>query len=84
LTTDSQYVKQGIELWVPRWRANGWRTGRSQAGQEPGLVGTSDSGRRAASDKVALERAAIPGTPENEHVDQHARRAAAERAAKGK
>ena len=26
LTTDSQYVKQGIELWVPRWRANGWRT----------------------------------------------------------
>jgi ribonuclease HI len=26
VTTDSQYVKQGIELWVPRWRANGWRT----------------------------------------------------------
>ena len=26
LTTDSQYVKQGIETWVPRWIANGWRT----------------------------------------------------------
>lgn len=26
LTTDSQYVKRGIEEWMPRWRANGWRT----------------------------------------------------------
>ncbi len=26
LTTDSRYVMQGIEQWVPRWRANGWRT----------------------------------------------------------
>jgi ribonuclease HI len=26
LTTDSRYVMQGIEEWVPRWRANGWRT----------------------------------------------------------
>jgi ribonuclease HI len=26
LTTDSQYVKQGIELWVQRWRQNGWRS----------------------------------------------------------
>ena len=26
LTTDSQYVKRGIEEWLPRWQANGWRT----------------------------------------------------------
>jgi len=26
LSTDSQYLRQGIEQWVPRWRANGWRT----------------------------------------------------------
>ena len=26
LTTDSRYVMQGIEQWVPRWQANGWRT----------------------------------------------------------
>ena len=26
LTTDSQYVLQGIEQWLPRWQANGWRT----------------------------------------------------------
>jgi ribonuclease HI len=26
LSTDSQYLRQGIEQWLPRWRANGWRT----------------------------------------------------------
>lgn len=26
LTTDSRYVMQGIEEWVPRWISNGWRT----------------------------------------------------------
>lgn len=26
LTTDSQYVKRGVEEWMVRWRANGWRT----------------------------------------------------------
>src|SRR5699024_5087385 len=26
LTTDSRYVMQGIESWLPRWRANRWRT----------------------------------------------------------
>ncbi len=26
LTTDSNYVRQGITEWMPRWQANGWRT----------------------------------------------------------
>jgi ribonuclease HI len=26
LTTDSRYVMQGIEQWMSKWRANGWRT----------------------------------------------------------
>src|SRR4029078_2899147 len=26
LTTDSQYVRQGITGWVHRWKKNGWRT----------------------------------------------------------
>ncbi|MCC6596345.1 MAG: ribonuclease HI [Rhodanobacteraceae bacterium] len=30
LTTDSQYVKRGVEEWMPRWRANGWRTSDRQ------------------------------------------------------
>jgi ribonuclease HI len=26
LTTDSQYVKNGITQWIHRWKRNGWRT----------------------------------------------------------
>ena len=26
LTTDSQYVKDGINEWIRRWRQNGWKT----------------------------------------------------------
>jgi ribonuclease HI len=26
LTTDSNYVKQGITEWLPKWKRNGWRT----------------------------------------------------------
>ena len=30
LTTDSQYVRQGITSWVTRWKQNGWRTASRQ------------------------------------------------------
>jgi ribonuclease HI len=30
LTTDSQYVRKGISEWMPRWKANGWRTANKQ------------------------------------------------------
>jgi ribonuclease HI len=30
LTTDSQYVKLGVEQWMARWIANGWRTSARQ------------------------------------------------------
>jgi ribonuclease HI len=26
LHTDSQYVKQGIESWIHKWKRNGWKT----------------------------------------------------------
>ncbi len=26
LTTDSQYVRNGITQWLPRWKQNGWKT----------------------------------------------------------
>ena len=26
VTTDSQYVRQGVTQWVARWKANGWKT----------------------------------------------------------
>lgn len=31
LTTDSQYVKNGITEWLPGWKAKGWKT----AGKKP-------------------------------------------------
>lgn len=30
LTTDSQYVKQGINSWLAGWKKNGWRTASKQ------------------------------------------------------
>jgi ribonuclease HI len=30
LTTDSQYVRQGITEWLPRWKQNNWRTAAKQ------------------------------------------------------
>jgi ribonuclease HI len=26
LVTDSNYVKDGIESWLPKWKNNGWKT----------------------------------------------------------
>ncbi|MFN3234961.1 MAG: ribonuclease HI [Gammaproteobacteria bacterium] len=26
LTTDSQYVKNGMTAWLPKWKQNGWKT----------------------------------------------------------
>ncbi|MBS0514721.1 MAG: ribonuclease HI [Proteobacteria bacterium] len=72
LTTDSQYVKQGIESWVPRWRANGWRT----ADRKP--VKNQDLWERlvAAAAPHAVEwhwTRGHSGHEENERVDQRAR-----------
>jgi len=30
ITTDSQYVRQGVTDWVKRWKANGWKTAQKQ------------------------------------------------------
>ena len=30
LYTDSQYVKDGITVWIRNWRANGWRTAKKK------------------------------------------------------
>jgi ribonuclease HI len=72
LTTDSRYVMQGIEQWVPRWRANGWRT----ADKKP--VKNQDLWQRLA-DAVATHRVSWQwvrghtGHVENERVDVAAR-----------
>ena len=30
LTTDSQYVRQGITTWINNWKRNGWRTANKE------------------------------------------------------
>lgn len=72
LTTDSRYVMQGVEQWVPKWRANGWRT----ADKKP--VKNRDLWERLST---ATERHQVRwqwvkghnGHAENERVDQAAR-----------
>lgn len=72
LTTDSRYVMQGIEEWVPRWIKNGWRT----ADKKP--VKNQDLWERLAA---AVARHTVrfewvrghAGHVENERVDQAAR-----------
>ena len=72
LTTDSRYVMQGIEEWVPRWRANGWRT----AARKP--VKNQDLWQRlvAACEPHRIRWSWVrghTGHAENERVDEAAR-----------
>lgn len=72
LTTDSQYVRQGVEQWLARWRANGWRT----AARQP--VKNQDLWERlaAASERHRVRWAWVrghSGHPENDRVDRAAR-----------
>jgi ribonuclease HI len=75
LQTDSQYVRQGITLWLPNWVRRNWRT----ASGEP--VKNRDLWERL---QAAVQRHHIDwrwvkghnGDPDNERVDQLARDAA--------
>ncbi len=75
ITTDSQYVKQGMQQWLPRWQANGWRT----SDKKP--VKNQDLWERLAP-AVARHRVewfwtrGHAGHPDNERVDRAARLAA--------
>ncbi len=72
LHTDSQYVRQGITLWMPNWVRRGWKT----SGGDP--VKNRDLWERlnvaAASHKVDWRWVkGHSGDPDNERVDQLAR-----------
>ena len=75
LTTDSQYVRQGIMDWLSNWIRRGWKT----AGGDP--VKNRDLWERlqAAAAPHAVDWRWVKGHsghPENERVDQLARTAA--------
>ncbi|MCP5432108.1 MAG: ribonuclease HI [Alphaproteobacteria bacterium] len=81
LTTDSRYVRDGVVQWLPRWKANGFRT----ADRKP--VKNEDLWRRldaaAARHEVRWHWVkGHAGHPENERADALARAAIAELAAR--
>lgn len=43
LTTDSNYVRQGISDWINKWKRNGWRTADKKAVKNLDLWQTLDS-----------------------------------------
>jgi ribonuclease HI len=75
LTTDSQYVKQGVEEWMARWRANGWRTSDRKPVKNQDLwerLSAALAGHRVTWHWVKGHA----GHAENERVDVLAREAA--------
>jgi ribonuclease HI len=74
LHTDSNYLRNGVTIWLPRWKANGWRT----ADKKP--VKNQDLWREL---EAALERHRVEwhwvrghsGDLDNERADQLAREA---------
>ena len=71
LTTDSEYVRQGITSWVGRWKQNGWKTAARKPVKNQDLW-------IALDDQVAKHEIewcwvkGHSGHPENELVDQAA------------
>ncbi|MEM8852449.1 MAG: ribonuclease HI [Pseudomonadota bacterium] len=70
--TDSQYLRQGVTEWLPRWQANGWRT----AAKKP--VKNDDLWRALAELIKTYDVSwhwvkGHAGHPENERADELAR-----------
>lgn len=75
LTTDSQYVRRGVEEWMPRWKANGWKTSDKQPVKNRDLWERLDA--TLASHDVRWHWVkGHAGHAENERVDVLAREAA--------
>lgn len=75
LTTDSQYVKNGINQWIHNWRKNGWRTASKKPVKNADLWRQLDEA--VSKHKVSWHWVkGHSGHPENERCDKLARAAA--------
>lgn len=73
LTTDSQYVRQGILDWLPRWKRNGWKTAAKKSVKNADLWRELD--QQCAKHRVQWEWVkGHSGHRENELADQLANR----------
>lgn len=73
VTTDSQYVKQGVTSWMARWKRNGWRTAERRPVKNRDLWERLDR----AVGKHELQWHWVrghTGHPENERADKLANR----------
>lgn len=73
ITTDSQYVKQGVTAWMIRWKRNGWRTADRKPVKNRDLWERLD--RAISRHKLAWHWVrGHAGHPENERADRLAKR----------
>jgi ribonuclease HI len=72
LTTDSQYVRDGITKWLPGWKKNGWKTAAKKPVKNQDLWERLD--RAMAQHDVTWHWVkGHAGHPENERADELAR-----------
>lgn len=74
VTTDSQYVKNGITQWIHNWKRNGWKTAAKKPVKNADLWRLLDEA--VARHQVEWEWVkGHAGHPENERADELANRA---------
>lgn len=71
LTTDSEYVRQGITSWMARWKRNGWKTADRKPVKNQDLWMALDALVSAHQIEWCWVKG-HSGHPENERVDQAA------------
>lgn len=75
LYTDSQYVKNGITLWIHGWKRNGWKTSAKKSVKNEDLWRQLDD-QMMRHDVTLHWVKGHAGHPENERADDLARAAA--------
>ena len=75
LTSDSQYLKQGIESWIHNWKRNGWRTAARKPVKNADLWQALDAAVQRHQIKWEWVKGHA-GHPQNERCDELARVAA--------
>jgi ribonuclease HI len=74
LFTDSEYVRQGLMQWMPKWKANGWRrkTGpNGKTGEVKNLELWQQLDELIAKHELKFHRVAgHSGHPENDRCDE--------------
>ena len=71
LTTDSQYVRQGITSWITGWKRNNWRTSQKKPVKNQDLWQALDAATQAHQVEWRWVKG-HSGHVENERVDQAA------------